>query len=75
VDGINQAGGLATWMRCDEMIRLGSSLKQVLLERLGCRTLDDIARFLPGKACEHTWLVFDAVSVEHGYSWFFQGVD
>ena len=62
-DGINQAGGLATWMRCDEMIRSGSSLKQVLLARLGCTTLDDFARLLPDEACEHTWLVFDAVNV------------
>jgi hypothetical protein len=62
-DGINQAGGLAAWMRCDEMIRSWSSLKQVFLARLGCTTLDDFARLLPHERCEHTWLVFDAVNV------------
>lgn len=61
--GINQAGGLAKWMRCDEMVRTNSSLKQVLLTRLGCQTLDDFARLLPDTTrCEHIWLIFDAVN-------------
>lgn len=61
-DEINQAGGLATWLCCEELIRSGLSLKQIFLERLGCRTLDEFTRYLPERSCEHTWVIFDAVN-------------
>lgn len=58
--GIIHEKGLAKIFRCDEIARASASLKQVFLDTLACKTLDDFVACLPTPG-HHVWLIFDAI--------------